>query len=93
MLIFFLISGPLLPISLKGHVMVRLGKGQSLLGGGNGNGVEETKIYSLDCSNRNCIISKLNRELSVPNSLFVAVPIPDKMSGCITGGTIYFQNS
>ena len=66
--------------------MVRLGKGQAILGGKTSNGGYEAKIYSMTCSNRNCIISLLNRELSVPKTGFVAIPIPDTISGCITGG-------
>ena len=69
--------------------MVRLGKGQALLGGRTYQD-DQAKIYSLTCSNRNCIISLLDRELSVPKGYFVAIPIPDTISGCITGG-IFFQ--
>ena len=73
---------------VMGHSMVRLGKGQVILGGFNFNRADadryQTKIYSMDCSNRNCIISLLNRELSVPKNGFVAIPIPDTISGCIT---------
>ena len=72
--------------------MVRLGKGQAILGGRSKGGVE-TKIYSMECSNRNCTISSLNRELSAARTAFVAVPIPDKLSGCTTEGNINFQNS
>ena len=82
----FQISGPLLPIPLAFHSMVRLGKGQAILGGRSGSDYQ-AKIYSMTCSNRNCIISLLNRELSVPKEEFVAIPIPDTISGCITGGT------
>ena len=64
------------------HSMVKLGKGQAILGGGD----YQAKIYSMTCSNRNCIISLLDRELSVPKRWFVAIPIPDTISGCITGG-------
>ena len=70
--------------------MVRLGKGQAILGGSS-NGVYQAKIYSMGCSNRNCIISLLNRELSVPKDQFVAIPMPDTISRCITGGENYFQ--
>ena len=84
--LFFHISGPLLPITLGFHSMVRLGKGQAIFGGEINNNDFQTKIYSMTCSNRNCIISLLNRELSVPKSGFVAIPIPDTISGCITGG-------
>jgi hypothetical protein len=70
--------------------MVRLGKGQAILGGWSYAG-SEAKIYSMTCSNRNCIISLVDRELSVPNAWFVAIPISDTISGCITGGKKYFQ--
>ena len=69
------------------HSMVKLGKGQAILGGRITATDYHSKIYSMDCSNRNCLISILNRELSVPKGFFVAIPIPDKISGCITGGT------
>jgi hypothetical protein len=73
--------------------MVRLGKGQAILGGTNRDIGFETKIYSMDCSNKNCTISLLNRELTIPRTLFVAIPIPDRLSGCTTEGNINFQNS
>ena len=86
----FQTSGPSLPMPLRGHSMVRLGKGQAILGG-QSNNVHQAKIYSLTCSNRNCIIILLDRELSVPKKLFVAIPIPDTISGCITGGEKFFK--
>ena len=90
---FFQTSGPLLPMALFDHRMVRLGKGQAILGGySRGNGYQ-TKIYSMDCSNRNCTISLLNRELPVLRRSFVAIPITDKLSGCTTEGNINFENS
>ena len=89
---FYKTSGPLLPTPLRRHSMVRLGKGQAILGGSN-NGVYQTKIYSMTCSNRNCTISLLDRELSVPKGHFVAIPIPDTISGCITGGKNHFQKN
>ena len=87
---FFQISGPLLSLSLRFHSMVRLEKGQAILGGESSNDFQ-AKIYSMTCSNRNCIISLLNRELSVPKGYFVAIPIPDTISGCITGGKNYIR--
>ena len=72
------------------HSMVRLGKGQAIVGGWN-NADALAKIYFMTCSNRNCIISLLDRELSVPKALFVAIPIPDTISGCITGGKKHFH--
>ena len=81
-------------MAVTGHSMVRLGKGQVILGGFNSNGGGyQTKIYSMDCSNRNCTFSLLDRELSAPRRNFVAIPIPDKNLGCITEGNINFQNS
>ena len=71
--------------------MVKLGKGQAILGGSKTNGNSETKIYLMTCSNKNCILLLVNRELSVPNYFFVAIPIPDTISGCITGGKKFFQ--
>ena len=68
--------------------MVSLGKGQAIIGGLSSN-VYQAKIYSMTCSNRNCIISLMNRELSVQKAAFVAIPIPDTISGCITGGKNY----
>ena len=76
-------------MALEYHSMVRLGNGQAILGGLSTNNVHQAKIYSMTCSNRNCIISLLNRELSVPKGYFVAIPIPDTISGCITGGKNY----
>ena len=87
---FFQSSGPLLPVQLHGHSMVKLGKGQAILGG-RSNEVHHSKIYSMTCSNRNCTIFILNRELSVPKVLFVAISIPDTISGCITNGKNDFQ--
>jgi hypothetical protein len=72
------------------HSMVKLDKGQAILGGLD-LGVYQAKIYYMGCSNRNCIISLLNRELSVTRKWFMAIPIPDTISGCITGGKKYFQ--
>ena len=91
--IIFLTSGPFLPMPLVHHSMVRLGKGQAILGGRrNMNHHYESKIYVMNCSNRNCTISLLNRELQVARENFVAIPIPDKLSGCTTEGNINFQN-
>ena len=71
--------------------MVRLGNGQAIIGGFSySSGGDQAKIYFMDCSNRNCSISLLNIELSVPKGYFVAIPIPDTISGCITGGKEIF---
>ena len=85
---FFQTSGPSLPIALHGHSMVKLGKGQAILGG-RSNDVYQSKIYLMTCISKNCIISLLDRELSVQNHRFVAISIPDTISGCISGGENY----
>ena len=63
------------------HSMVRLGKGQAILGGQNQVAMQ-AKIYSMTCSNKNCIISLLDRELSSPKYAFVAIPIPEYRKNC-----------
>ena len=85
---FFQTSGPSLSIALYGHSMAKLGKGQAIFGGRHI--AYQSKIYSMTCSNRNCIISILDRELSAPKGHFLAIPIPDTISGCITGGNVFF---
>ena len=65
--------------------MVKLGQGQAIIGGIS-DGAYRSTIYFMFCSNRNCIVSPLNRELSIPRGKFLAIPIPDEISGCITGG-------
>ena len=72
--------------------MVKLGKGQAILGG-KSNGDYQVEIYSMTCSNRICVISLLDRKLSVPKRYFVAIPIPDTISGCITKGKNGFQKN
>ena len=72
--------------------MVRLGKGQAILGG-RSNELYHSKIYSMTCSNRDCTILLLNRELSAPKGIFVAISIPDTISGCITKGKNDFKNN
>ena len=74
---------------LEYHSMVKLDKGQAILGG-KSNHVYQAKIYFMTCSNRNCAISLLDRELSFPKGQFLAIAIPDTDSGCITGGKKYF---
>ena len=72
---------------LFGHSMVSLGDGLAIIGGRNGIIVQNpSAIHSLTCSNQNCIISLLNKELAVPRENIVAIPIPDIISRCITVG-------
>ena len=84
-----LILGPDLPISLHKHSMVPLGLGQAILGGrrntfSEGNSQYQSKIYHVTCLNHLCDIDTLRKELSVPRELFVAIPVPDCISGCIS---------
>ena len=65
--------------------MVQLGNGQAIIGGFR-NGKVQDMIYLYTCKARNCSISILSQKLSVPRYRFVAIPISDTMSGCITGG-------
>ena len=69
--------------------MAKLGRGQAIIGGlvdlgGLANRVISQAIYHMTISNGNCLISLLNRELSFPYENFVAIPITDTISGCIT---------
>ena len=71
---------------LDRHAMVQLGNGLAIIGGyGDGYGTQD-KIHHLSCMNRNCSITTLSQELSVPRRLFLAIPIPDTIAGCISGG-------
>jgi hypothetical protein len=66
--------------------MVQLGNGLVIIGGHDDVYRNQDKIYLLNCMNRNCSISTLSQELSVPRQLFLAIPIPDPIAGCISGG-------
>ena len=72
-------------MGLSSHAMVHLGKGQAIIGGA-GNGQYQAKIHLLSCMNRECSISILSQELSVPKGDFLAIPIPDTITECISGG-------
>ena len=76
---------------LDSHAMVQLGNGLAIIGGYNGNGQNQDKIYLFSCKNRNCSIHLLDQMLSLSRYWFVAIPIPDTLSGCITGGKIFHK--
>ena len=80
----FVFLGPDLPTPLFGHSMVPLGLGQAILGGSDDDLVSQRKIYHVTCSNQVCEMSTLSKELSVSRFSFVAIPIPDSISGCIS---------
>ena len=84
--ILYYILGPNLPVPLDSHSMVPLIHGQAIIGGSSDGNEAQNKIYFLTCSNMICTISTLSQELSVPRYWFVAIPILDSMSGCISGG-------
>ena len=73
-------------MKLDRHAMVQLGIGQAIIGGLSDGYGPQAKIHLFNCMNRNCSISTLNQELSVPRQWFLAIPIPDTIAGCISGG-------
>lgn len=81
----YYILGPNLPVPLYGHSMTPLIHGQAVIGGRSVNEAQN-KIYFLTCINMIWTISTLSQHLSVPRYYFLAIPIPDSMSGCISGG-------
>ncbi len=85
-------TGPKLPIHRESHAMVQLGNGQAIIGGWmEWNGISQDKIHLFSCTNRNCSIHQLDQVLSLPRAWFVAIPITDTLSGCITGGKKFHE--
>ena len=74
--------------------MVPLANGQAIIGGETWakNNVANTiyairaNIYFLTCTNLICTISTLSQELKNTRMQFVAIPLPDDISGCIFEG-------
>ena len=85
-------TGPNLSIPLWGHSMVPLSNGQAILGGIyfiKGIQTEwNPNIYFLTCSNLECNIQTMTQTASFLATDFVAIPIPDDMSGCIFRGKL-----
>ena len=71
-------------MGLFGHSMVPLGFGQAILGGLNVTSVYQSTIYHMKCSQHICEVLQLGKRLSIPRSHFVAIPIPDRLSECIS---------
>ena len=67
--------------------MVPLGLGQAILGGSNPK-VYQNRLYHYTCSQRVCQILELNQKLQNSRINFVAIPIPDAISGCISESKI-----
>ena len=80
--VIIIFSGPYLPHPLVDHSMVTLELGQAVLGGINEYHVIQRKIYHITCSHQICLTTTLSRELSIPRTYFVAIPISDRTSGC-----------
>ena len=87
--------GPELPVTISRHNMIPLGNGQAIIGGTMAPGANgyNSEIYFLNCVNSNLThsnleVSVLNQTLSFPRRSFLAIPIPDIISGCISGGKI-----
>ena len=73
-----------MPIAIGTHSMIPLGFGQAILGGV---GVVYSKaIFHVTCTQLVWRLSTLAQELYVPRSHFVAIPIPDEISGFILIG-------
>ena len=84
------ISGPDLHVPLIQHSMVPLGHGQVILGGFGDNNVVQSKIYSIKYSQQVWHVTILEKELQIPRGMFMAIPIPDQMSGCISESKFIF---
>ena len=64
--------------------MVALGLGQAVLGGKDDSGIYRNEIYHFTCYQEDFTISLLEQLLETPRAYFVAIPIPDSISGCIS---------
>ena len=70
--------------------MVTLGHGQAILGGIDDNNVVQSKIYLIKCSKNVWDVTTLDKELSIPRARFMAIPIPDHLSECISESRLRF---
>ena len=68
--------------ALEFHSLVPFGKDVVILGGRDSNWKASKGIYKITCSNRACIWTKMEQELSVGRHSFVAIPIPDSVAKC-----------
>ena len=78
------------PIYGHGESVVSVGNGQAFIGGATSNGLP-SKVSLLKCSNRYCTFSLLKKDVSVPRSFSVVIPIPDQISGCISSSECYLK--
>ena len=70
--------------------MVSVGHGQAILGGYDEDNVVQSKIYILKCSQHVWDVTTLDKELSIPRVGFMAIPIPDELSECISESRLRF---
>ena len=65
--------------------MVPLGLGQAVIGGYNWANLNlSSNIYHITCKNHICDINTLRKQLHILREDFLAIPIPDDISGCIS---------
>ena len=76
-----------IPLTDITHSTATLGKGQAIFGGHN-NYISQNKIFVINCFSGECLISQLKQEISVPRCASMVIPVPDTISGCLTGGMI-----
>ena len=67
--------------------MITLGLGQAIIGG-ESKGQYQKTIYHFECSQLNCYTSILELELAIPRASFVAMALPDHLSGCVSKGNL-----
>lgn len=78
-------SGPPLPLSLIGAQMLTNpeGDGVLVLGGKEESNAKTDKIFKLTCSlDGQCVWTRLDKNLQVARSAFVAMWIPDVLVNC-----------
>ena len=73
--------------------MVILGLGQAILGGLDDNKIFRNEIYHFSCYQEYCTISLLEQLLETPRAAFVAIPIPDSISGCISNSKFKYSHN
>ena len=70
--------------------MVAVGHGQAILGGRDDDNVVQSKIYLILCSQHVWDVTTLDKELSIARTRFMAIPIPDHLSECISESRLRF---
>ena len=70
--------------------MVPLGHGQVILGGLDDDNVVQSKLYLIKYSQNVWDVTTLDKELLIPRYYFMAIPIPDHLSECISKSKLRF---